>query len=193
MPSKEPEIDPSSLLDFLRLVGGELSRAIVLVAAGGTALTLLGVKPSTRDIDFTGLGEDIEAFKRALGGIPHGMKVDTWPGGQVFTQFLPSDYLARSKPIKQLTNIDLRALHPVDIIVTKIGRQPAFASSRSRNLPWQRERRGLPTSATRNSSDRTSSTPFVGSSVPSRFLRIDRRSVPQGASSQYRDAYCMIR
>ena len=122
MPSKEPEIDPSSLLDFLRLVGGELSRKIVLVAAGGTALTLLGVKPSTRDIDFTGPGEDIEAFKRALGGIPHGMKVDTWPGGQVFTQFLPSDYLARSKPIKQLTNIDLRALHPVDIIVTKIGR-----------------------------------------------------------------------
>src|SRR6266545_4296551 len=170
MPSKEPEIDPSSLLDFLRLVGGELSRPIVLVATGGTALTLLGVKPSTRDIDFTGPGEDIEAFKRALGGIPHGMKVDTWPGGQVFTQFLPSDYLERSKTSK-----------------------PAFASSRSRNLPWQRERRGLPTSATRNSSDRTSSTPFVGSSVPSRFLRIDRRSVPQGASSQYRDAYCMIR
>ena len=36
---------------------------------------------------------------------------------------LPDDYLKRSKPIKtKLRNIDLRALHPVDVVVTKISR-----------------------------------------------------------------------
>ncbi len=50
------------------------------------------------------------------------MKVDVWPDGQVFSQFLPADYLTKSRKVKQLQNIDLRALHPVDIVVTKIGR-----------------------------------------------------------------------
>lgn len=40
----------------------------------------------------------------------------------MFSQFLPSDYLERSLPIRHLRHIDLRALHPVDIVVTKIGR-----------------------------------------------------------------------
>ena len=122
MSSPSRRIDSSQLLDFLELVGRELPREVVLVAAGGTAMTLLGVKPTTRDIDFTGPAEDIEVFSRALRTVPHGMKVDTWRDGQVFSQFLPSDYLARSRKIKRLPNIELRVLHPVDIVVTKIGR-----------------------------------------------------------------------
>jgi hypothetical protein len=43
----------------------ELERKIVLVAAGGTALTLLNAKPSTLDLDFTGPSEDIAMFDRA--------------------------------------------------------------------------------------------------------------------------------
>jgi hypothetical protein len=47
-------LDRAKLMDFLSLVGAEVRRKITLVAAGGTALTLLDVKPSTIDLDLTG-------------------------------------------------------------------------------------------------------------------------------------------
>ena len=101
----------------------ELERKIVLVAAGGTALTLLNAKPSTLDLDFTGPSEDIAMFDRAEKAIPHGFKIDKYKDGAVFTQILPDDYLQTSKKIRtNLNNIDLRALHPIDIVATKIGR-----------------------------------------------------------------------
>jgi hypothetical protein len=40
----------------------------------------------------------------------------------VFSQALPPDYLEKSTLIKTLKNIELRALSPIDIVVTKIGR-----------------------------------------------------------------------
>jgi len=43
-------LDKTHLLDFLGVVERELSRQITLVAAGGTAMTLLDLKPSTIDI-----------------------------------------------------------------------------------------------------------------------------------------------
>jgi hypothetical protein len=67
----------------------ELERKIVLVAAGGTALTLLNAKPSTLDLDFTGPSEDIAMFDRAEKAIPHGFKIDKYKDGAVFTQILP--------------------------------------------------------------------------------------------------------
>ena len=100
------ELDISRLLDFLTVVAAELPRRIILVGAGGTAMTLLQVKPSTRDIDFTGPREDIASFRRALKGIPHGWKIDLWPDGQVFSEFLPSDYLRRSRRVQDLGNVD---------------------------------------------------------------------------------------
>lgn len=122
MPQDEPRIDVSGLLEFLSVVAEDLTRHVTLVAVGGTAMTLLGLKPSTRDIDFTGPGEDIATLKTVLKSIPHGQKVDLWPDGKVFSQFLPDDYLEMSIGIEELRNISLRALHPVDIVVTKIGR-----------------------------------------------------------------------
>jgi len=35
---------------------------------------------------------------------------------------LPNDYLKRSRNIRKMRHIRLKALHPVDIVVTKIGR-----------------------------------------------------------------------
>jgi hypothetical protein len=61
-------------------------------------------------------------FKKTLSSIPHGFKVDCWEDGIVFSQILPDDYLERSIKIKKMKRIQLRALHPVDIVVTKIGR-----------------------------------------------------------------------
>jgi hypothetical protein len=45
--------DKSALLEFLEVLNEDLTRRITLVAAGGTAMTLLGLKRSTIDIDLT--------------------------------------------------------------------------------------------------------------------------------------------
>lgn len=116
-------LDKSGLLGLLEAVDEELTRKITLVAAGGTAMTLLDLKPSTIDIDLTGPHEDIADFNRVQKSIPHGFEVQTWTNGMVFSQQLPDDYLKNSIPIKtKLKKTDLRALHPADIVVTKMGR-----------------------------------------------------------------------
>jgi len=116
------QLDSRRLLDFLGEVSKELKRSITLVAVGGTALTLLKAKASTIDVGFTIPNEDYALFKETLRVIPHGFKVDCWEDGMVFSQILPDDYLLRSIPIKKMKNIQLRALNPVDIVVTKISR-----------------------------------------------------------------------
>ncbi len=115
-------ISSKQLVDFLDEVGRTLDRKIVLVAAGGTALTLYRVKASTIDVDFTGPAQDVELFQMAVNATQPGFKVHVWPDGQVFSQFLPDDYLGKSKRISSLKNIELRALAPADIVVTKVGR-----------------------------------------------------------------------
>lgn len=110
------------LLRFLGEVQKVLERRVVLVAVGGTAMTLYKLKPSTIDVDFTGPAEDAALLVRAVKRVQPGFKVDVWPNGQVFSQFLPPDYLPRSRLIKKMRRIELRALAPVDIVVTKIGR-----------------------------------------------------------------------
>lgn len=111
------------LLQFLELIEEHLDEDITLVAAGGTALTLLDAKPSTIDIDFTGPPDSLEAFHDAESREAHGYEIDTWPDGTVFSLTLPDDYLARSQAVDAgLERIELRTLHPVDLIVTKIAR-----------------------------------------------------------------------
>lgn len=116
-------LDNTKLLDFLGEIDKELERRIVVVAVGGTAMTLLNAKPSTIDVDFTIPGEFYGEFEVAKKIVQPGFTVHTFVDGAVFINMLPDDYLKRSKSIKtKLKKIDLRALHPVDIVVTKIGR-----------------------------------------------------------------------
>ncbi|MHB2035758.1 MAG: DUF6036 family nucleotidyltransferase [Nitrososphaerales archaeon] len=118
----DERLDKTRLLSFLEIVSKELVSNLVLVAAGGTAMTLLGLKPSTIDVDFTAPASDLHEFRNALRSIPHGFKRDSWEDGAIFSQILPADYLNRSVPIEKIGKIELRALHPIDIVVTKIGR-----------------------------------------------------------------------
>ncbi len=46
-------LDKSILLDFLTVLDDEVSKRITRVAVGGTAMTLLDLKSSTIDVDFT--------------------------------------------------------------------------------------------------------------------------------------------
>ena len=54
--------DRSALFDFLGVLNEDLTRKIILVAVGGTTMTLLDLKPSTIDIDFTIPGSYLEHF-----------------------------------------------------------------------------------------------------------------------------------
>jgi len=45
-------LNKKTLLDILRYWNSYLKRKVHLIACGGTALTLLGIKPSTKDVDF---------------------------------------------------------------------------------------------------------------------------------------------
>lgn len=116
-------LDKSRLTEFLEVIDSELEETITLVAAGGTAMTLLGIKPSTIDVDFTGPAKSLDELKAVLARLRPGFRVDYWPDGMVFSQTLPGDYLQKSIPIRTgFKHIELRALQPLDIVVTKIGR-----------------------------------------------------------------------
>ncbi|MEX2191940.1 MAG: DUF6036 family nucleotidyltransferase [Nitrosarchaeum sp.] len=117
-------LDNTKLLGFLEEIDKELTHKIVVVAVGGTAMTLLKVKSSTIDVDFTIPDQYYADFERAMKIVQPGFQVDRYHGGMVFIVSLPEDYLKRSKPVPKtkLKKIKLLTLHPVDIIVTKIAR-----------------------------------------------------------------------
>ncbi|MBI4044958.1 MAG: hypothetical protein HY392_04585 [Candidatus Diapherotrites archaeon] len=117
-------IGKEKLLDFLVQVDKVLPRKIRANCVGGTGLTLLNAKNVTKDIDFDFSHEDEKEFKKALNRLPpHGLRIDFFTDGFIFSQKLPNDYEAHCVPIKtMLKNIELFSLSPVDIIVTKIGR-----------------------------------------------------------------------
>jgi hypothetical protein len=115
-------LDKEVLFNLLKNFDEEAKEKITLVAVGGTAMTLLDLKVSTLDVDFTVPRSDKPEFDRVRNSIPHGFKIDVYVDGSVFCNTLPDDYLERSSEIRNLSKIFLRALHPVDIVVTKIGR-----------------------------------------------------------------------
>lgn len=82
-------LDKTKLLQFLEIVDKELNRRITLVAAGGTVMALLDLKPSTIDIDFTAPRDDVREFNKTLKSIPHGFKIDCWEDGTVFSRQPP--------------------------------------------------------------------------------------------------------
>ena len=88
--------DRNALFDFLSVLNEDLTRKITLVAVGGTAMTLLDLKPSTIDIDFTIPGCDRIEFEQALKINPPGYKIDRWTDGYIFCQNLPKDYLEKA-------------------------------------------------------------------------------------------------
>jgi len=112
-------IDKNDLLKWLEGVEKRLSKRVMLIAVGGTAMTLLGLKPSTRDIDFCVSSEDKDTFKKAL---DKEFVVDVFVDGYIFSEQLPDDYVEKSKRFVDIGKIELRVLDPVDIVVTKAAR-----------------------------------------------------------------------
>ena len=112
-------IGRNELVKWLRSIDKKLHRKMTLIAVGGTAMTLLGLKSSTRDIDFCIKSEDKKDFEKVL---YKKFKVDLFTDGYIFSEQLPADYSEKSKEIIRMKNIALKALNPIDIIITKAAR-----------------------------------------------------------------------
>jgi len=109
-----------------------------LIGCGGTALTLLEVKESTKDIDFiVPIGKEHErlmkflrslGYKEKGGGFAHPddpyFLYQFWVGNRVFTTDLLDSPLdpGRNIPIKKWRHIYLGALNLQDLIITKMFR-----------------------------------------------------------------------
>lgn len=109
-----------------------------LIGCGGTALTLLEIKESTKDIDIiVPVQKEYERFMiflQAIGyqekgnGLAHpddpNFLYQFWSGNRVFTTELLDSPLKPGKniPIKRWGHIYLGALNPQDLIITKMFR-----------------------------------------------------------------------
>lgn len=114
-----------NLLEWLKKIDNKLNRKIIIIAVGGTALTLMNLKESTKDIDLCVEKSDYELLRKA---IPKDkFRADIFQDGYIFCLQLPEDYIKLSKDYEKkiFKNILLKLLNPLDIIITKAARYNA--------------------------------------------------------------------
>ena len=135
MPQNTIETNAEDLFELLNSLSRYIEEKITMYALGGTALTILGIKPSTLDIDVN-IHSDLEyryvckifeqiGFKR-IGTIrwrtQEGLAFDLFTGSNFLGTQLLSDGLEKSKFIKSFGTIELRTLSLEDIIISKLAR-----------------------------------------------------------------------
>ncbi|MFA5089989.1 MAG: DUF6036 family nucleotidyltransferase [Candidatus Omnitrophota bacterium] len=137
----EYRVDKQSLLDRISAWDTFLKRKVHLIACGGTALTLLGVKPSTKDIDLIVPNLDEHeylvtilkqlGYKSASGWgweRGDGFIFDLFRGKSVHTIELLESPLEKENHIfvKEFDRIYLGVLNYYDIIISKLFRATAI-------------------------------------------------------------------
>ncbi len=117
-------VSKSGLLSILEPFDEQLRHKILLIAVGGTAMTLLGIKASTKDIDFNIPNKtDYNEFHRLYKRIAPGVEIDHYGSNMVFSEVLPEGYINKASDYKtRFKNIKLKILHPLDIVCSKISR-----------------------------------------------------------------------
>ena len=130
-------IDKDTLLSTLSVWNSLLKRKVHLIACGGTALTLLNIKESTKDVDFLVPKESeyrylVQLLKdlgyRKISGAgwaaDKGFIFDLYPGKKIFmTELLESPLkIGNNISLKEFEYIYVGILNFYDLIISKIFR-----------------------------------------------------------------------
>ncbi len=134
----EYRLDKNELLNILRAWNRAIRRKIHLIACGGTAITLLGIKPSTKDVDFMvpEIGEYNYLTRQlpALGYIQtngpgwrrkgEAFHFDLFRGNNIHTTGLLHSPLqaGRNRPFTKFSHLYIGILNDYDLIVSKLMR-----------------------------------------------------------------------
>lgn len=117
-------IGKNELMKYLEEIDKNIKQEVTLIAVGGTATTMLGLKEATKDVDFcTPTRKEQSIVKAAAEKVKGKIRIDLFSEGYIFSVQLPDNYAKMAKQsdfkFKRLT---LKILHPVDIIVSKTDR-----------------------------------------------------------------------
>ena len=131
-------LNKDELLDNLRAWNNVLRRKVHLIACGGTAMTLLGVKPSTKDVDFMvpNIGEYNYLIKQlaAMGYTQttgfgwkrqgEAFHFDIFRGNSIHTTGLLESPLeaGRNRPLAEFSHLYIGILNDYDLISSKLMR-----------------------------------------------------------------------
>jgi hypothetical protein len=131
-------LNKNRLLEILREWNRFLKRKVHLIACGGTAITLMGVKPSTKDVDFM-VPEDSEhayltkqlkalGYNRVTGSgwerIGEDFRFDLFRGNRIHTTELLNSPLEEGghSILMEFSNLYIGILNDYDLIVSKLMR-----------------------------------------------------------------------
>ena len=137
----EYRIDKQGLLDRISAWDAFLKRKVHLIACGGTALTLLNVKPSTKDIDL--MVPNLDEYEYLIGILKQlgyksasgwgwkredGFIFDLFRGKSIHTTELLESPLEKGNHIlvKEFNRIYFGVLNYYDIIISKLFRAAAI-------------------------------------------------------------------
>jgi len=134
MEHNEKEISAEELLELIESISKFIEKEIKMYALGGTALTILGIKKSTMDVDINiesnseykyicKIFDDLGFERNGIHWISQeGLAFDMFYGSNILgTELLP-DCIDKSKFIKSFGNIKLYTLPLEDIIISKLAR-----------------------------------------------------------------------
>ncbi len=131
------ETTKTALLAFLEKLDSFLDTPIILIALGGTALTLLDIKLSTRDIDLIISSKDAKILLEIFGTLGFkeiadrrwlthdGLIIDLYFDDYIINVKLLDPAVEKSTLLRTFSHITLRILNLYDICITKIDRGDA--------------------------------------------------------------------
>ena len=131
----ETELEVSDLYALLESISRYMEKEVEVYALGGTALTIRGIKSSTKDVDlnvesaeqytyliklFTDLGFEKTGSIRWL--TQERFAIDVFSGSNILGTALLSDCLQKSKFIRHFGKLKLYTLSLEDVIISKLAR-----------------------------------------------------------------------
>ena len=114
-------ITGSELISKFSTIDQKLDVWTVAVGLGGTSMTMLNIKHSTRDIDFILEEGDTTSFKETVKDV-YGHDTDIFGRCFAYKTKMPGDYLDKSIKIAGFNRLTVYAMDPLDVIITKMSR-----------------------------------------------------------------------